>query len=348
MADIKFSASYPKGINKANTTEFSRVDSDKFVKHILRQVKLKAIIRPVFLDLENDDFNNFKPEAKANLRNRITRLAKTQQRIYESHLNGLVKVLDNGIENIHNIAIPISTSKGVKESATASLGWKPLSKETRKIKASNPKFSKNYWRHTGRLARAFKSAVSNQKKGLHSGNFVKVSEAVRALDNSPVFLDDVEGKFHFQFTLNVLTPKWKGKEAQLMDTLITDPYVGNKNRTVLSNAVGKVQKKREQIQLAFKQEEEAIQKQIDALNKNRTLKGEARKELRVRLVHRLIELQRKQEVSRHQYRMESIDKLTEHNTGLRRLILPEHNRPFIQKLSKYSGNLARADLKNMA
>ena len=34
--------------------------------------------------------------------------------------------------------------------------------------------------------------------------------------------------------------------------------------------------------------------------------------------------------------------------GLRRLIMPEHNRPFIQKLSAAAGKIARADLKNMA
>lgn len=34
--------------------------------------------------------------------------------------------------------------------------------------------------------------------------------------------------------------------------------------------------------------------------------------------------------------------------GLRRLILPEFHRPFIQRLSAAAGKIARADLKNMA
>ncbi len=39
---------------------------------------------------------------------------------------------------------------------------------------------------------------------------------------------------------------------------------------------------------------------------------------------------------------------SEDEKGLRRLILPEYHRPFIQALSKAAGKIARADLKNMA
>lgn len=51
------------------------------------------------------------------------------------------------------------------------------------------------------------------------------------------------------------------------------------------------------------------------------------------------DLGRYREVMEHSQTMEE--------KGLRRLILPEYHRPFIQKLSAAAGKIARADLKNM-
>ena len=344
----KFTSQTPWTIGRGTTQEFSRGDSAKFIKHILRQVNLKAIIRPELTAIESGDYDTFTPKAHSAMRRRIENMAKSQQRVYESYLDGLSKLLDEGVKDQHYMSVDLKTAKGAKTIATASPGWKPLSKETKRIKAADPNLSNNFWRHTGKLARAFKAAVKKQKTGLHTGNFIQVNDAVRQLEGSVISFNEEKANLEFNFTLGVLVPKWKGKEGQLMDTLITDPYAGVKNRTMLSNAVSKVQQKREQSQKLLKMTEDKIQQDITALNKNRSLKGTPRKELRHELVSKLIEVQKKQELTKYQYHKESMDKLTQNYAGLRRFILPEHNRPFIRKLSRYAGLAARADLKNMA
>lgn len=336
------------------TEEFLRYDvNNKVIAHLLREVNLNTILRPYFLELDNLEALNGR--GKSALTKRLIRIAKGQRSIYESYLTGLTKELDHPTVRADSsggmipVAVKLHTARGFEEIVTNNPGWAKLSKKTIAIKQRDQALSFTYWKHTGRLARAFKSDVTAQKRTLKDYSFMRVNNAVKALDGDRIYLDPTDLKAHFSLTVDVLTPKWAGKDGALMDTLITNPYVGNTNsRTILSHAAGKMQKKRIQAQEALKVQEAEVQAKITALNKNRVMKGQERKDYRQELVRKLIEVQGKQELTKYQFRQESMDKLTENNVGLRRIILPEHQRPFIRKLSKYAGQVALKDLKTMS
>ncbi len=154
---------------------------------------------------------------------------------------------------------PAESSFTLTSGVTTSPGgtWKPLSPLTLQIKrgvrykSGRAKFYQQYWKHTGKLAAAFKTAKEQQKAKVGNlSNFVINKPDIKLLQKS----EGAKSKlvthrnktcYALEVTMKIAIPSWNG--PSYMDKIVTFPFMGirgnaNKNGPkssfTLSEALG--------------------------------------------------------------------------------------------------------------
>ena len=224
----------------------AKIDYKSFGQQLIDKIDLKLIVRDYFeLDWHDDGKEQkrvISGERINNLSKKLTRIRRSQQITYQSLLAGIDNELSKPSNHMDSsqrrVSIKLArlNQKGGLERVDVSvpIGGKALSEKTIKIKAENPKLSKTYWKHTGRLSRAFKAAVKQQVAGLNGDDFMTAPKAILAEIKSSMVASNHNKTVKASATVEIKVPKWEGANADLMDDLITKPYAGIKPKSPFS------------------------------------------------------------------------------------------------------------------
>jgi hypothetical protein len=151
--------------------------------------------------------------------------------------------------------------KPIAYNLTLPVNWSPLS-ENQTMPQKRGGASPNYWKHSGELAKVFKAAANRQKARLKPSDFANISKIVsqvQAFADTPQKVDT--HKVEFKLDFDILTPGWAGKDAGLMDDLITKPYAGVKPNTMYAHLNGNSTKRQATLQKALQKASRKIERE---------------------------------------------------------------------------------------
>lgn len=153
--------------------------TNSIVSHINLKLLFKSYVTQLDFSEDNTKHKVFDKASIKSITRQLARIGRNQKMLYESTLDSIAGNLSNPISmrvSGGNASITLKLKhykNGFISTHSERLypGWQNLSEKTLDIK-SEGNFSKTYWKHTGRAAKAFKTTVTLRKKALKTTDFM--------------------------------------------------------------------------------------------------------------------------------------------------------------------------------
>jgi len=217
--------------------DFAREIKGKILTTIARQVDLRAVISTAYFD------GQFEKEGGSNQRKLADPTGKTSgilskamnvvtlhKSMYLGYLSSLGTFLQNPNLSPDNASPNINIHVG-NRTVRVNPKWKPLAPRTLEEKA-NGKSPPTFWKHSGRLAAAFKQSRERHLRLIKDSDFYdkeKLEETMRKFRTTHLNKADqvtpTQRRDSVKFSMDLTIPKWQGSgNGDIMDNLITNPY----------------------------------------------------------------------------------------------------------------------------
>jgi hypothetical protein len=165
---------------------------------------------------------------------KVSRVVDYHRSMYEGYLQSLGKLLENPRIPVNSeadsgkvarvVSVPILRNPVLY--ASVSVSWDPLRKQTLEEKRAIGGNALSFWYHSGKLARAYSSELKKHDKSISYGDFYDRDKLMNTLSSLTAKADSVRTRVvPFRFSIDLTIPKWRAAEGQLMDSLITQPYI---------------------------------------------------------------------------------------------------------------------------